>query len=166
MNCVNDHHIDTDKNEICNFPTICINCKCHNLDYTKHNSLSKRCPIFLKEKEIQAIKIIHKVDIKTSRQMFNQRINHSSIFSAHRTTTIYNSPNLSNNNNQQSKLDNNTNQHNGSPLPSPQPSQTHLINSSQLATEITKKRKYQLKIMMTLIIYYMTNFNVLCTLLS
>lgn len=117
VNCGYTHHIDIEKNEKCTLTTICTNCKIYKLDDTLHNSLDKKCPIYIREKEIQAIKTIQKVDLKTARQILNQRTCHSSTLPSQRTTTNYNSFNTFGQIIQQKEdVNNNTSLHDSPPL--------------------------------------------------
>ena len=43
---------------------------------TKHSSKDKNCPVFIKHKELQAIKTIDKVDNKTAHNIYNERHQH------------------------------------------------------------------------------------------
>ena len=62
--CSNNWHLEL--NERCNLATSCVICKPLFSDNCNHAALDKKCPIFIKEKEIQAIITIEKVDKKKS----------------------------------------------------------------------------------------------------
>ncbi|XP_030381726.1 uncharacterized protein LOC115629405 [Scaptodrosophila lebanonensis] len=68
-NCCQEEH--TKEDETCNRTKFCINCK--NEIENNHSPMDKNCPIFLKQKELTAIKTIHKVDHKSALQIYNAR---------------------------------------------------------------------------------------------
>ncbi|XP_037808781.1 uncharacterized protein LOC119601716 [Lucilia sericata] len=78
VNCGNIDHLA--ENEVCENPKLCNNCVENKLTDTKHSVVSKTCPIFLKYKEIQAIKTLEKVDNKTAMQKYNERHINKSTF--------------------------------------------------------------------------------------
>lgn len=72
--CINCGSIDhTADGEMCENKTLCINCKENKICDNDHSVLSKKCPVFLKFKEIQAIKTLNKVDNKTALATYKQR---------------------------------------------------------------------------------------------
>lgn len=72
--CINCGRIDhLEETETCERAQNCNNCNEHNLPETNHSTVSKKCPIFLKYKEIEAIKTIEKVDTKTAHHKYNER---------------------------------------------------------------------------------------------
>lgn len=73
-NCSNTFHTNEETNEKCSFPAACINCKIQNLNDTKHSSFDRCCPIFIKEKEIQAISTLEKVGKKRPQHYTNKDI--------------------------------------------------------------------------------------------
>lgn len=73
--CANDYHMTSD-NEECKNETNCVNCIHNKIDNTKHSSKDKKCPIFIKHKELQAIKTLNKVDNKTAHKIYNERHHH------------------------------------------------------------------------------------------
>lgn len=73
-NCGEVYHLKNE-NEKCTKPEKCCNCK------EAHNAFDKRCPKFLKEKEIKSIKIKENVDIKEAVKRYNQRFPFSTTFS-------------------------------------------------------------------------------------
>lgn len=58
--CANEYHLTSDKDE-CTNETNCVNCIHSKMENTKHSSKDKKCPIFIKHKELQAIKTTNKV---------------------------------------------------------------------------------------------------------
>jgi len=76
INCANEFHTDPDTNESCSLAKSCINCKDNNLADTNHSLIYRRCPIFVKHQEIQAIKITEKVDVKAAMSIYNSRHPH------------------------------------------------------------------------------------------
>jgi hypothetical protein len=68
QNCSEKHHLK--ENESCKKESKCINCS------NKHGSLDRSCIIFIKEKEIQTIKVLEKVDMKEAIRRY--RIRHPS----------------------------------------------------------------------------------------
>ncbi|KNC24267.1 hypothetical protein FF38_12383 [Lucilia cuprina] len=82
-NCGNPSHINADSNEVCTNSCCCINCKENNIDDWKHSAKDKNCPIFLKNKEIQAIKVLQKTSMRNAEKIYNSRhIKHNSTYSA------------------------------------------------------------------------------------
>lgn len=69
--CSQEFHLG-ESEELCTLNKNCINCKEENLDFN-HSSIDKKCPIFLKEKEIQAIITQEKVSKKKATNIYNQR---------------------------------------------------------------------------------------------
>jgi len=64
------------KNEKCTNKTICISCKRAEKAHD-HFTRDKDCPEYKKQKEIQTIKTLEKVDIKTAIATYNQRHNNN-----------------------------------------------------------------------------------------
>lgn len=73
--CANAYHLQLDT-DICNKELKCINCTQNKLVDTFHSSKDKKCPIFIKHKELQAIKTINKVDNKTAYKIYYERHHH------------------------------------------------------------------------------------------
>lgn len=140
-NCSNSHHLNLDNNEKCTLTTHCVNCYSYKLEDTLHNSLDKKCPIFLREKEIQAIKTLQKVDIQTARKIFSQRFNYSAAYSTPRETTNYRSLSTFSNANQLLEINTNINQTPAIPTPPTKKqqfsnTQPHHSKEQQLASEV------------------------------
>lgn len=68
----NNIHINLEKNETCTEPASCINCIETHQENTYHSPNNKNCPIFLNEKEIQAIITLEKVNKKTAVEKYNE----------------------------------------------------------------------------------------------
>lgn len=91
INCGNIDHLA--ENELCEKVQTCNNCKENNLPNTNHTAVSKICPIFIKHKEIQAIKTIEKVDSKTAIAKYNERhSNKNSYSTVARPQPVYDLP--------------------------------------------------------------------------
>ncbi|XP_059226625.1 uncharacterized protein LOC131998380 [Stomoxys calcitrans] len=90
----------TQENELCQNNTKCINCDENKLDDKSHSVLSKKCPVFLKFKEIQAIKTLDKVDHKTALATYKQRHPNDTVYSkvTRSTVSYHDLPTTSNNN--------------------------------------------------------------------
>lgn len=73
FNCSNEYHVNDDNNETCSNSQSCINCKENNKIDNNHSPNDKSCPIFLKEKEIQAIITLEKTNRKTATTKYNER---------------------------------------------------------------------------------------------
>lgn len=102
-NCSKAFHTNPETNEKCNNEQLCINCEFYNMEDRNHNTMDKKCPIFINEKEIQAIKTIQKVDNKKAREIFNERHpKNTSFASIVRPTVNYNTINLFENKSQSS----------------------------------------------------------------
>lgn len=71
----------TESNPTCQNNVLCINCKEENREDTKHSANNRKCPVFLKFKEIQAIKTLQKVGQKKANQLYNERHPNNSTFS-------------------------------------------------------------------------------------
>lgn len=84
-NCGCPPHTD-ENNPVCLNKPMCINCNENELEEKNHSSNDKKCPIFIKQKEIQAIKITQKVDIRTALQTCNVRNRYTTSFA----TTVRN----------------------------------------------------------------------------
>lgn len=72
FNCGSQHHVNEEENESCTNSIGCINCSVNKLPSNSHSSIDKKCPIYLKQQEIIAIKTTHKVDNKTAYEMYSQ----------------------------------------------------------------------------------------------
>ncbi|XP_065360459.1 asparagine-rich protein-like [Calliphora vicina] len=83
-NCALSYHFEED-DEKCNNPSTCVNCVYNNNANSQHSSLDKNCPIFLREKEIQSIVTLEKVDRKKAVETYKQR--HQSGQSSYSTVT-------------------------------------------------------------------------------
>lgn len=66
INCGNKYH--TGENERCLNLMKCVNC-----DSTEHNSSSRNCPKYIKEKDIQSIKVLSKVSVREAVQIYNSK---------------------------------------------------------------------------------------------
>lgn len=80
-NCGCSPHTD-DNNPICNNPKMCVNCKESNFMDVNHSSYDKKCPIFIKQREIQAIKTTQRVDFKTALKIYNEKNQNQNTFAA------------------------------------------------------------------------------------
>lgn len=72
-NCSQTYHLNDEQKEKCSSPSQCKNCKSSNYEKYDHASVSKTCPIFLKEKEVQAIVTTQKVSKKQATIIYQQR---------------------------------------------------------------------------------------------
>lgn len=75
INCGTHHSVE--ENEICQRPKNCSNCSAMNISPTNHTAVDKKCPVFIKENELQAIKTNYKVDHKTAKQIYSERHQHN-----------------------------------------------------------------------------------------
>lgn len=91
--CSNDYHVIEELGEVCTLDPTCINCREHNLPDIKHSHNNKSCPVFLKEKEIQTIITIEKVNKKTAIKKYNEKHPNISSTYAGITTSMNNSAN-------------------------------------------------------------------------
>lgn len=73
--CAKDYHLQSEK-DVCTNKSNCINCIHNKLENTNHSSKDNICPVFIKQKELQAIKTINKVDNKTAHKIYNERHHH------------------------------------------------------------------------------------------
>ncbi|XP_049311726.1 uncharacterized protein LOC125778411 [Bactrocera dorsalis] len=64
-------------NEECVNIKSCVNCKVNDIQTYNHNSYDKKCPIFVREKEIQAIITLEKVDRRKAISTYKERNQHS-----------------------------------------------------------------------------------------
>lgn len=72
-NCSNPSHTNQDNNEDCTNNKNCINCQKRNIILNlQHSPLDKNCPTFIKEKEIQTIKTLRKVDTKEAITIYEE----------------------------------------------------------------------------------------------
>lgn len=90
--CSKEYHLTSEK-ELCTNETNCVNCMQNKMENTKHSSKDKKCPIFIKQKELQAIKTINKVDNKTANKIYIERHHHdgalyTSVANSNRTKTL------------------------------------------------------------------------------
>lgn len=88
INCAKNCHLDVETEEICTDPKMCINCIDNNIVDNNHCTMNKNCPIFLKEKEIQAIITLEKVDRKKATSTYKER--HPQNFSTYASTAAIN----------------------------------------------------------------------------
>lgn len=143
--CSKEFHIDLENNETCEELLSCINCIENNKENSNHSPNNKTCPVFLKEKEIQAIITLEKVNRKTAVTKYNERnISTSSYANAAKTTTTTNTKSTTPNNNQQiennkalQKIDNNkTSSTKTMPPPTSSTSTRNLKDYSDITTDI------------------------------
>lgn len=78
--CGNAYHLIEGSNETCLLAKKCLNCSLHKIPFNNHAAHDRKCPVFLKEKEIQEIKTKSKVDNKTARKIYAEK---------HSTTTLF-----------------------------------------------------------------------------
>ena len=64
QNCAQTYHLD--ENEKCSRPALCINCN------GSHPSLSKLCPVYIKNKEIQRIKVMENIPYNLAINRYHQ----------------------------------------------------------------------------------------------
>lgn len=103
-NCAQNFH--TNEKELCIEPKKCSNCKEFDSLDCNHSALDKKCPIFLKEREIQTIITLEKVNKTTANNLYKQRhpntiISYSSV--AKQTINNTQSPNTINNQQEKNK---------------------------------------------------------------
>lgn len=72
-NCGQAKHLSGPLNEECENIKSCVNCTDNLLDNYKHHAYDKPCPIFVKQKELQAIKTLNKIDHKSALSIYNER---------------------------------------------------------------------------------------------
>lgn len=97
--CALDYHFEED-DEVCENPATCINCIYNNVENNKHSALDKICPIFLREKEIQTIVSLEKMDRKKATETYKQRhLNGQPSYATVTKTQSADKPNYSTNNN-------------------------------------------------------------------
>lgn len=111
--CSNEQHTNPEANETCALTPSCINCIEHKKENTNHSPNNKTCPIFLKEKEIQTIITVERVNRKTAVKKYEERHPNTS-YAATVRTPINITQTTNNNNTTQS----NHIQHTTSQLPS------------------------------------------------
>ena len=80
-NCGKTAHTDVEKKEVCKNQPECSNCKFNKICPDNHSVTSKKCPIFVKKQEIQAIKTTQNVDMKTAVSIYNSRHQQPHLFS-------------------------------------------------------------------------------------
>ncbi|XP_065356356.1 uncharacterized protein LOC135950753 [Calliphora vicina] len=71
-NCSNEFHKCEQFKEVCKTAKSCINCKEQNLDFN-HATINSKCPIYIKEKEIQAIVTLEKVNKNKAVNLYKER---------------------------------------------------------------------------------------------
>ena len=64
-----------EENEKCSYTQQCINCKKNKNVNTNHSANDKSCPIFLREKETQAIVTLKKTGRQNAIKKYNERTN-------------------------------------------------------------------------------------------
>lgn len=69
--CALEYHFEED-DDICDNPVICSNCIINNIENKNHNAFEK-CPVFLREKEIQTIVSLEKVERRIAIETYKQR---------------------------------------------------------------------------------------------
>ena len=72
-NCGENFHLENEGDK-CILPMKCVNCN------EEHHAFSNKCPKFQKEKEVQKIKVIEKVDMREANKLYRER------FPLHQTT--------------------------------------------------------------------------------
>lgn len=77
-NCAKKYHLNIETNEVCTEPKSCLHCNKNNDQYNQHSTVDKRCPIFIKERELQTIITLQKVNKKTAISIYNERNIYSS----------------------------------------------------------------------------------------
>lgn len=78
LTCGYPSHIDSESDEQCKNLNCCINCKeDNNLKY-HHSIFDRQCPTYIKQKEIQAIRVIEKTDMKQANIIYNERYKNKS----------------------------------------------------------------------------------------
>jgi len=85
LNCSGKKH--TMEDEICNNTKNCLNCKNNPENDAKHSPLDRKCPAFLKQQELTAIKTTEKVDHKAALAIYYTRHNQQLTNSFARTLT-------------------------------------------------------------------------------
>lgn len=89
--CTNIAHVIREDGETCENMRKCINCTENNFEAVDHSALNKKCPVFLREKEIQAIVTIEKTDRRTAVEKYKQRhANRSASYAAIATVSNIN----------------------------------------------------------------------------
>jgi len=68
-NCSETKH--TNEGERCENTQTCLNCKNNPEIDNQHSPLDRKCPTFLKQQELTAIKITEKVDHKTALNIYH-----------------------------------------------------------------------------------------------
>lgn len=136
-NCSQEYHICDESDEVCQAPKSCINCKEQNED-SNHSTTDKKCPIFLKEKEIQAIVTLEKVGKKRATALYKER--HSNLNKSY--STVLKSSGLPNQNTPQksiatSEINNNTKNSNSmNQTQTTNNAQRGLINYSTIISDV------------------------------
>lgn len=97
--CSNTKH--TNENEHCENQKSCLNCKNNPETDHQHSPLDRKCPTFLKQQELTAIKTTEKVDHKTALNIYHSRHGQlirssyaKALSTATNHTTITQTPNL------------------------------------------------------------------------
>ena len=73
----------------------CVNCKKQNLEPTNHSNIDRRCPEYIKQKEITAIKVIQKTDHKTATKLYQERNNKTQSYATTVKSSTPETPNSS-----------------------------------------------------------------------
>lgn len=73
--CEDNYHLNDEINETCQKDINCINCKTSKITSNTRTSNDKKCPIYIKQQEIIAIKTNMQVDNKTAYDIYKK--NHS-----------------------------------------------------------------------------------------
>ncbi|XP_017471145.1 PREDICTED: uncharacterized protein LOC108362605 [Rhagoletis zephyria] len=74
--CAKDYHLNSESKEECRNTKLCINCTKSKITPNDHAAIDKKCPIFIKQQELQAIKTTLKVDNKTAFTIYQERHQH------------------------------------------------------------------------------------------
>ncbi|XP_053968443.1 uncharacterized protein LOC128869865 [Anastrepha ludens] len=75
--CAKDYHLNTESKEECRNKKLCVNCHISKVTPNDHSAIDKKCPIFIKQQELQAIKTTLKVDNKTAFTIYQERHQHN-----------------------------------------------------------------------------------------
>ncbi|XP_049309063.1 uncharacterized protein LOC125777733 [Bactrocera dorsalis] len=75
-NCANEFHTSEDNAECVNIKSF-VNCKENGIQTYNHNSYDQKCPIFVREKEIQVIITLEKVDRRKAISTYKERNQYS-----------------------------------------------------------------------------------------
>lgn len=72
-NCGNEAHTNIEAGEICQNVTKCLNCINSAEEQYNHTALDKQCPTFIRQKEIQAIRTIERIDFREATKRYHER---------------------------------------------------------------------------------------------